>query len=51
MNIEQFQNQLRLYLIGALGPEELAEFQKPRKKLGRRPKSYHQLLPCMKHSR
>ena len=34
MNFEQFQNQSRLYVIGALEPEELDEFEKARKKFG-----------------
>ena len=32
MNFEQFQNQSRLYVIGALEEEELEEFEKARKK-------------------
>jgi hypothetical protein len=34
MNFEQFQNQSRLYVIGALEPEEVEEFEKARKKFG-----------------
>jgi len=33
MNFEQFQNQSRLYVIGALEPDELEEFEKARRKL------------------
>jgi hypothetical protein len=36
MNFEQFQNQARLYVIGALEEEELAEFEKARKKFGKK---------------
>ena len=35
MNFEQFQNQSRLYVIGALEPEELDEFEQARKKFGK----------------
>ena len=34
MNFEQFQNQSRLYVIGALEPDELDEFEAARKKFG-----------------
>jgi hypothetical protein len=36
MNFEQFQNQSRLYVIGALEQEELDEFEKARKKFGKK---------------
>ena len=36
MNFEQFQNQSRLYVIGALEPEELDEFENARKKFGKK---------------
>lgn len=36
MNFEEFQNQSRLYVIGALEPEELEEFARERKKSGKR---------------
>jgi len=36
MNFEQFQNQSRLYVIGALEEEELEEFEKARKKFGKK---------------
>jgi hypothetical protein len=36
MNFEQFQNQSRLYVIGALEPKELDEFEKARKKYGKK---------------
>ena len=35
MNFEEFQNQSRLYVIGALEPEELEEFERERKKCGK----------------
>ena len=34
MNFSEFQNQSRLYVIGALDPEELEEFEQARKKFG-----------------
>jgi len=36
MNIEQFQNQSRLYVIGALEQDELEEFEKARRKFGKK---------------
>ena len=36
MNFERFQNQSRLYVIGALEPEETEEFEKARKKFGKK---------------
>ena len=36
MNFEQFQNRSRLYVIGALEPEELEEFEKARRKFGKK---------------
>jgi len=36
MNFSQFQNQARLYVIGALEPEELEEFEKARAKFGKK---------------
>jgi hypothetical protein len=36
MNFEQFQNQSRLYVIGALEPEEVDEFEKARQKFGKK---------------
>jgi hypothetical protein len=36
MNFEEFQNQSRLYVIGALEPEEMEEFERERKKLGKK---------------
>ena len=34
MKSDEFQNQSRLYVIGALEPEEMEEFERERKKLG-----------------
>ena len=34
MNFEEFQNSARLYVIGALEPEELQEFESARKQYG-----------------
>ncbi len=36
MNFSQFQNQARLYVIGALEAEELEEFENARKKFGKK---------------
>ena len=36
MESEEFQNQSRLYVIGALEPEEMEEFERERKKLGKK---------------
>ena len=36
MNFEKFQNQSRLYVIDALEPEEVEEFERERKKFGKR---------------
>ena len=40
MNFEQFQNQSRLYVIGALEPEEVEEFEKAREKFGQKADDY-----------
>jgi hypothetical protein len=40
MNFSEFQNQSRLYVIGALEPEELEEFEKARKKFGRKAEDF-----------
>jgi hypothetical protein len=40
MNFEQFQNQSRLYVIGALEPEEIDEFEKARKKFGKKAEDF-----------
>jgi hypothetical protein len=34
MSFEEFQNRSRLYVIGALEPEEMEEFERARKKFG-----------------
>jgi hypothetical protein len=36
MNFEQFQNRSRLYVIGALEPDELEEFEEARRKFGKK---------------
>ena len=36
MNFDEFQNQSRLYVIGALEGEELEEFEEARKKFGKK---------------
>jgi len=40
MNFEEFQNQSRLYVIGALEPEELEEFERERKKSGQKAEDF-----------
>ena len=40
MNFEQFQNQSRLYVIGALETEELDEFEEARKKFGKKAEDF-----------
>jgi hypothetical protein len=40
MNFEQFQNQSRLYVIGALEPEEIDEFEQARKKFGKKAEDF-----------
>jgi hypothetical protein len=40
MNFKEFQNQSRLYVIGALEPEELEEFEKARRKLGKKAEDF-----------
>ncbi len=40
MNFEQFQNQSRLYVIGALEDEELEEFETARKKFGKKAEDF-----------
>ena len=36
MNFEEFQNRARLYVIGALEPEETEEFEKARRQFGQK---------------
>jgi hypothetical protein len=40
MNFERFQNQSRLYVIGALEAEEVEEFEKARKKFGKKAEDF-----------
>ena len=40
MNFSEFQNQSRLYVIGALEAEELEEFEKARKKFGKKSEEF-----------
>ena len=40
MSFEEFQNQSRLYVIGALEPEELEEFEQARKDFGQKAEDY-----------
>jgi len=40
MNFEGFQNQSRLHVIGALEPEELEEFERERKKFGKKAEDF-----------
>ncbi|HKP03317.1 MAG TPA: hypothetical protein VJU77_08105 [Chthoniobacterales bacterium] len=40
MSFDDFQNKARLYVIGALEPEELEEFEQARKDLGQKGEDY-----------
>ena len=40
MNFEEFQKQSRLYVIGALEPEELEEFETERKRSGKKAEDF-----------
>jgi hypothetical protein len=40
MNYKEFQNQSRLYVVGALEPEELEEFERERKKCGQKAEDF-----------
>jgi hypothetical protein len=40
VNFKEFQNQSRLYVIGALEAEELDEFENARKKFGKKAEDY-----------
>jgi hypothetical protein len=40
MSFEDFQNQARLYVIGALEPNELDEFEEARKECGQRAEDF-----------
>jgi hypothetical protein len=40
MNFEEFKNQSRLYVVGALESEELEEFERQRKKFGKKAEDF-----------
>jgi hypothetical protein len=40
MNFERFQNRSRLYVIGALESDEVEEFEKARKKFGKKAEDF-----------
>lgn len=40
MNFEEFQNRSRLYVIGALEPDELEEFEEARKEFGQKAEDF-----------
>ena len=40
MNFEQFQNQARLFVIGALDTQEIPEFEKARRKFGQQAEDF-----------
>jgi hypothetical protein len=40
MSFEEFQNRSRLYVIGALEPEEMEEFESARKKFGQKAEDF-----------
>jgi len=44
MNFEEFQNQSRLYVVGALEPDELAKFEAARQQFG--PKAERVITEC-----
>ena len=44
MNFGEFQNQARLYVIGALEPEELEEFENARTKFGKKGEDF--IIKC-----
>jgi len=44
MSLEEFQNQSRLYVVGALEPDELAEFEAAREQFG--PRAEHIMNEC-----
>jgi hypothetical protein len=41
MSSEEFQSKSRLYVLGALDPEELEEFERERKKSGQKGGRFH----------
>jgi len=46
MNFDEFQNRARLYVIGALEPEETEEFEQARKELGQPAEDF--IVECYK---
>jgi hypothetical protein len=40
MSFEEFQNRSRLYVIGALEPEEMEEFERAQKKFGQKAEDF-----------
>ena len=38
MSFEEFQNCARLFVVGALEPDEMAEFETARREFGKKPK-------------
>ena len=44
MNFEEFQNQSRFYVVGALEPGEVEEFEREREKFGK--KAQHVVTQC-----
>lgn len=40
MSFDEFQNQSRLYVIGALEPDELEEFERARQKFGKKAEEF-----------
>ena len=44
MSSEEFQSKSRLYVLGALDPEELEEFERERKKSGKRAEDFHHTM-------
>lgn len=44
MNFEEFQNRSRLYVIGALEPDELEQFELARKEFGTKGRLHQRML-------
>ena len=53
MNFERFQNQSRLYVIGALEPEETGRIRESSKEVREKRRRFHQpsATTCTKHLR
>jgi hypothetical protein len=45
MNFEEFQNQSRFYVVGALEPGDVEEFERERKKFGKKAEDFVTHMP------